>query len=109
MTSIRAWAAAHYKLITVVTGAALTVAIQIWGTDNPYVSLAILAATSFGVYRVPNKSAAGVPLAGTGPVSPPPGPVVTVPAAGNAGVLGAPASATPSEAAGTGQAPIQPG
>lgn len=109
MTSIRAWAAVHYKLITVVTGTALTVAIQIWGTSNPYVSLAILAATSFGVYKVPNKNAAGAPLAGTGPVSPPPGPVFTVPAAGNAGVQGAPASAAPSEAAGTGQAPARPG
>jgi len=109
MESVLAWVAAHRKLLTVILGAALTVAIQIWGTSNPYVSLGILAATSLGVYQVPNRSAAGSVPAGTGPDSPPPGPVITVPAIRNAGVLGAPASAAPGEVAGTGQAPGQPG
>ncbi len=40
--------------MVIVIGAALTVSIQIWGTNNPYVSLAVLAATSYGVYQAPN-------------------------------------------------------
>jgi hypothetical protein len=110
MESVLAWVAAHRKLLAVIFGAALTVAIQIWGTSNPYVSLGILAATSLGVYRVPNEDAAGAARrqAGTGPDSPPPGPVITVPATRNAGVPGAPPSAAPSEVAGTGQASVIP-
>jgi len=111
MKSVLAWAAAHRKLLTVVTGAALTVAIQIWGTNNPYVSLGILAATSLGVYQVPNRDAAGAARrqAGTGLVSPQQGPVSTVPATGNAGVLGAPVSAAPGGVAGAGQAGVTGG
>lgn len=108
MESVLAWVAAHRKLLTVILGAALTVAIQIWGTSNPYVSLGILAATSLGVYQVPNKNAAGSAPAGTGPVTPPPGPVSTVPATRNAGVPGASAGAAPGGVAGTGQDPHAP-
>jgi hypothetical protein len=81
MESVLAWVAAHRKLLTVISG----------------------AATSLGVYQVPNRSAAGSVPAGTGPESPPPGPVVTAPATRNAGVRGAPPSAAPSEVAGAGQ------
>jgi hypothetical protein len=52
---VRAWAAAHRKLIVAVAGAALTVALQVWGPGNPYVSLAVLAASSLGVYAAPNR------------------------------------------------------
>lgn len=63
MRRAAAWIAAHRKLVVAAAGAAVTVAVQIWGTSNPYVSLAVLAATSFGVYGAPNK-----------PAPPPPGP-----------------------------------
>lgn len=53
-----AWVAAHRKLVVAVTGAALTLAIQVWGTGNPWVSFAILAATSLGVYGAPNQAPA---------------------------------------------------
>jgi len=39
-----------------VVGAALTLAIQEWGTGNVWVSFAILAATSLGVYGAPNQA-----------------------------------------------------
>lgn len=55
MKRAAAWIAAHRKLIVAVVGAALTVALQVWGPDNPYVSLAVLAATSLGVYSAPNR------------------------------------------------------
>ncbi len=55
MKRARAWVAGHRKLIVAVTGAALTVALQAWGPGNPYVSLAVLAASSLGVYQVPNR------------------------------------------------------
>jgi EamA domain-containing membrane protein RarD len=58
---VRAWIAAHRKLVVAVTGAALTLAIQVWGTGNPWVSFAILAATSLGVYGAPNQAPAAVP------------------------------------------------
>ena len=51
-----AWVAAHRKLIVAVTGAALTLAIQVWGTANPWVSFAVLAATSLGVYGAANQA-----------------------------------------------------
>jgi hypothetical protein len=51
---VKAWIAAHRKLLVIIIGAALTVSIQVWGTNNPYVSLAVLAATSYGVYQAPN-------------------------------------------------------
>ena len=66
MTPVTAWIAAHRKLVVVVVGAALTLALQVWGPDNQWVSLAVLAATSLGVYGAPN--------------TPPPGPSAAHPA-----------------------------
>lgn len=57
MTRARAWAAAHRKLLVSAAGAALTVALQVWGPGNAWVSLAVLAATSAGVYSAPNRPA----------------------------------------------------
>jgi uncharacterized membrane protein len=51
----RAWLAGHRKLIVAVAGAALTLSVQQWGTGNHWVALAILAASSLGVYQVPNR------------------------------------------------------
>jgi hypothetical protein len=56
---VKAWVAGHRKLIVAAVGAALTLAISVWGTDNHWVSLAILAATSLGVYGAPNTPAPG--------------------------------------------------
>jgi hypothetical protein len=53
----RAWLAGHRKLIVAVAGAALTVALQVWGPDNPYVSAVVLAASALGVYSAPNRPA----------------------------------------------------
>ena len=50
------WVAAHRKVIVAVTGAALTLAIQVWGTSNVWVSFAVLAATSLGVYGAANQA-----------------------------------------------------
>ena len=58
-----AWIAAHRKVIVAVTGAALTLAIQVWGTGNPWVSFAVLAATSLGVYGAPNQAPPPAPSA----------------------------------------------
>ena len=58
MKRARAWYAGHRKLLVAVAGAAVTVAVQAWGTSNPYVSLAVLAATSLGVYSAPNTTPA---------------------------------------------------
>lgn len=55
MNRARAWTAAHRKLLAAIAGAALTIALQVWGPDNPWVSLAVLAATSLGVYAAPNR------------------------------------------------------
>ena len=55
MKRARAWVAGHRKLIVAVAGAAVTVAVEAWGTSNPYVALAVLAATSLGVYQAPNR------------------------------------------------------
>jgi hypothetical protein len=52
--AVRAWVAAHRKLIVALVGAGLTLAIQYWGTENLWVSFGILAASSLGVYQVPN-------------------------------------------------------
>lgn len=56
MTAITRWIAVHRKLIVAVVGAALTLSIQVWGTDNVWVSFGILAATSAGVYGAPNQA-----------------------------------------------------
>ena len=45
------------------TGAALTLAIQVWGTSNRWVSFAILAATSLGVYGAANQAPPPAPPA----------------------------------------------
>lgn len=58
MTRARAWLATHRKLVVAVVGAALTLAIQVWGTSNVWVSFGVLAATSLGVYGAPNQAAA---------------------------------------------------
>ena len=58
MTVVRAWLATHRKLVVAVVGAALTLAIQVWGTSNVWVSFGVLAATSLGVYGAPNQPAA---------------------------------------------------
>lgn len=55
MKRVSAWVAGHRKLLVAVTGAALTLALQVWGPGNAYVSLAVLAASSFGVYQLPNR------------------------------------------------------
>ena len=54
MGTVRAWTAAHRKLIVAVVGAALALAIERWGTGNEWVTLAVLAATTLGVYQAPN-------------------------------------------------------
>ena len=51
------WIAGHRKLLVAAAGAAVTVAVQAFGTSNPWVSLAVLAATSLGVYGAPNRQA----------------------------------------------------
>jgi hypothetical protein len=66
MKQAATWAAAHRKLLVAVAGALITVLVQAFGTSNPWVSLAVLAATSFGVYQVPNRPA---PPTETHPVS----------------------------------------
>jgi hypothetical protein len=57
MKAVTRWVAGHRKLIVAVAGAALTVSIQQWGTGNHWVSIAVLAATSLGVYSAPNRPA----------------------------------------------------
>ncbi len=51
---MNAWVAAHRKLLAGVAGFALTFAVLMWGTDNPYVALAVGAASCLGIERVPN-------------------------------------------------------
>lgn len=99
MPGVTDWIARHRKLVVFIAGAALTAAIQVWGTSNPYVSIAILAATGLGIYQAPNKDA---PYPGVaGPVTPPPVLVTAVPAA-VVPEAGVPPSAAPSaQAAGT--------
>ena len=63
MTRVRAWLAAHRKLIVALTGAALTLAIQVWGTGEPV-----------GVVRGPRRHVAGrVRRAQPGPAARRPG------------------------------------
>lgn len=109
MPGVVRWIAVHRKTVVFVAGLALTIAIQVWGTDNPYVSLAVLVATGLGVYHAPNEPAPAKAPAGTGAeparVTPPPEPVITVPAAGHQGGPGTPPGQTPASAAGTGGFP----
>lgn len=64
MKRTAAWIAAHRKLLAAIAGAALTIALQVWGPDNPWVSLAVLAASAAGVYQLPNM---GSPRTRSGP------------------------------------------
>lgn len=52
------WIAGHRKLLAAVAGGAVTVLVTLYGTDAVWVQALILAATSLGVYTVPNKVAA---------------------------------------------------
>ena len=72
MSAARRWYATHRKLVVAITGAALTLAIQVWGTGNVWVSFGILAATSLGVYSAPNQPAPAPPRAEKTLISPPP-------------------------------------
>lgn len=81
------WIAGHRKLLVVVFGAAVTVAVQVWGTNNPLVSFAVLTATSLGVYRVPNIAAA-VNARGR-PAVKPASAAPALPATGSGGAAGA--------------------
>jgi hypothetical protein len=67
MTAVTAWIAGHRKLLVAIIGAGLTLAIQYWGTGNLWVSFAILAASSLGVYQVPNAPPRPAPDADTRP------------------------------------------
>jgi hypothetical protein len=48
------WIAGHRKLLAACAGAAVTIAVSVWGTSNHWVELAVLVATAAGVYGVPN-------------------------------------------------------
>jgi hypothetical protein len=50
-----AWIAQHRKLIAAVAGAVVTVVVQVWGTNTPWVTALILIAMAAGVYRAPNE------------------------------------------------------
>lgn len=52
-----AWIAGHRKLLAACAGAAVTIAVSVWGTTNHWVELAVLIATAAGVYTLPNTSA----------------------------------------------------
>ncbi len=54
MSAVVKWVKGHRKLIVFTVGAAITLAVELWGTSNEWVSLAILAATGLGVYQAPN-------------------------------------------------------
>lgn len=76
MKAVQDWIAVHRKLIVAIVGAGITLATLAWGTENVWVSFAILAATSLGVYEAPNAPAPGQPVpaapAPAAPVPPPP-------------------------------------
>lgn len=77
-----AWIAQHRKLIAAVAGAVVTVVVQVWGTNTPWVTALILIATAAGVYRAPNDPQTA-PAAPTPPSAPGGGgtrPVRVVPA-----------------------------
>jgi hypothetical protein len=76
---MRAWIAAHRKVLVFVAGTVLEVAIQVWGSSNVYVAMGILAATGLGIYQVPNAGAAATAAAARPAAVPPPAP--TPPAA----------------------------
>ena len=47
----------YAKLITAIVGLALALSVQVWGTSNHWVALAISVATALGIYVVPNQAA----------------------------------------------------
>lgn len=55
MDALVKWCAGHRKLLVAVAGTAVTLAVQVWGTGNKWVALAVLAATCAGVYGAPNR------------------------------------------------------
>lgn len=57
MKAVTDWIAVHRKIIVFIVGAALTLAIEKWGTSNEWVSLGIIVATGLGVYGAPNAPA----------------------------------------------------
>lgn len=63
MDAAKRWFAVHRKLVTFLAGSVLTICIQVFGTDNPYVSLGILVATGLGIYGVPNQAPPAAPPA----------------------------------------------
>jgi hypothetical protein len=99
------WITNHRKLVIFIVGVALTAAIHAWGTGNPYVSLAVLAATGLGFYQTPDKAAPAKTGAGPVTVTPPPDPGNTVPAAVRSGVPDPPPRTALDSAAGTGGFP----
>lgn len=83
------WIAAHRKLLAYAAGIALTVAVHVWGTGNPYVAAALLVATGLGVHQVPNefpgpdgrsRTPAPAVQAGAGAAIPPGAPAPPAPA-----------------------------
>ena len=77
MPGVLTWVSVHRKLLAYIAGIALTAAVHTWGTANPYVALALLAATGLGIHQVPNEL-------GTAPATAPQ-PVLSGPSAGTAG------------------------
>lgn len=67
MTGIKEFIAERRKIIVFIVGAALTLAIEKWGTSNEWVSLGIILATGLGVYGAPNAPAAGEPTPAPAP------------------------------------------
>lgn len=64
-----AWIAQHRKLLAAVAGAVITVVVQVWGTNTPWVTALILIGTAAGVYRAPNEPQTA-PAAPAPPVPP---------------------------------------
>jgi hypothetical protein len=52
------WVKAHAKTLTALAGIVVGGAVEIFGTSNRYVELAVAVATVLGVYGVPNRPAA---------------------------------------------------
>lgn len=51
----------YSKLIAFMVGAALTVAVHVWGSSNTWVLAATLVAAGIGVYRAPANDPPAVP------------------------------------------------
>jgi len=86
LPGIAGWIAGHRKVLIAAGGSLVTIIVQVWGTSNPWIALAVLAATSLGVYRAPNTppaTAQGRSAAAPAPAAP------ALPAAGSGGAAGA--------------------